>query len=803
MIHHNCPLEYVDINCSINEGIGIIKYNCVFINKNEQIINPIHYMSLDNNVSVNKVQMHIGEKIFESIIREKNKAKIEYIKAVDEGKRTCLFEKISTNEYKLMIGNVEPNIRVNIIIIYTVILESSNTSAYKLVFPTNIAIKYSTDTDNISDQIYINEISDIKYTNVINYDYKFNIDWKCINDIENIYVNNENTIITHISKNYVNIKSINSINYTDGDFIINVKTNNKPTIYYQDDETNTYAISSLLINLNTSVQNNKNYTLMIDCSGSMYSQFGKNSKMKTAIDSVLIFLSRLKDSDYFNLVYFNSSFTSLWNFPVIANKQNIDICINTINKLEANGGTELFECINNAILNNFESNFKIKVETDFAHEKLENIIILLTDGQICNKNKLFNNIVEKYKLFEKFSHTKADIKADISDEQYANLPKTGLRIFTIGIGNDVDRHLVKEIAYITGGFYTCIADDIGKSFKLNNIINYICDTINNNYYKNCSVIYEDKVLSNQIDIVYPNKTYNFVFKISSGEFVNIKNNLFLQCYCPKTNIIKKIAIKPETIIPNNIVKQLYHNVEIIILEHKLNYADNQNYLNKSNLIIDEIIKISMDNSIMSKYTSFIIIDNTEYTVDLTNKSVDVIVSHFNETYSNNNEIQNIFGNTYDYDNECDYLEGGMNMFGGGSYRCPGTHTIYYKIKTDIDLNEIILHNYFCDEYTNFIMQNNLCYEFEKELLSDVDKLNISIHMYYNTIIFAKLYEKNIYEHIQQKILQYLIQNFSLTPLSFFRIVKIYDKYITKLKTNNLRSKQVACDGSCKNNITDY
>jgi hypothetical protein len=800
MIHHNCPLEYVDINCSINEGIGIIKYNCVFINKNEQVINPIHYMSLDNNVTINKVQMHIGEKIFESIIREKNKAKTEYMKAVDEGKRACLFEKISTNEYKLMVGNVEPNIQVNIIIIYTVILESSNTSAYKLVFPTNIAIKYSTDTDNISDQIYIGEISNMKYTNIITYDYRFNIDWKCINNIENVHINNENTVITHISKNHVNIKSNDSINYTDGDFVVNVKTNNKPTIYYQDDGVNTYAISSLLINISTSVQNNKNYTLMIDCSGSMYSQFGKNSKMKTAIDSALIFLSRLKESDYFNLVYFNSNFTPLWNFPVIANKQNIDTCINFINKLEANGGTELLESMSCAILNNFESKSIIKVQTNFEHEKLENIIILLTDGQICNKNKLFNSITEKYKLFEKFSHTKANIKADITEEQYANLPKTGLRIFTIGIGNDVDRHLIKEIAYITGGFYTCIADDIGKSFKLNNVINYICDTINNNYYKNCSLIYKDKVLSNQIDIVYPNKTYNFVFKISSDEFINIKNDLFLQCYCPKTNIIKKIAIKPETITSSDIVKQIYHNVEILILEHKLDYADNENYSNKSNLIIDEIIKISIENSIMSKYTSFIIIDNTEYTVDLTNKSVDVIVSHFNET-NPDNQTQYAYNNTYTH--ECDHLEGGMDMFGGGSYRCPGTHIVYYKIKTDIDLNEIILQNNFCVGGTNFTVQDNLCYEFEEELLRDINKLNISINMYYNTIVFAKLYEKNIYENVQQIILQYLIVNFYLTPLSFFRIVKIYDNYITKLKTNDLRSKQVKCDGSCKSNITDY
>ena len=145
------------------------------------------------------------------------------------------------------------------------------------------------------------------------------------------------------------------------------------------------------------------FIFLVDQSGSM-----SGDPMKVVIESMLIFIQSLPKDSYFQIIGFGSDFEKYNKSPVEYNDKNIKEIVKKIKELQADkGGTNIISPLDD-IFNNKKEYEKIKLSKN---------IILLTDGEVENKNRCFNLIKENCDMF---------------------------KVHSIGIGNEFDEELIKS-----------------------------------------------------------------------------------------------------------------------------------------------------------------------------------------------------------------------------------------------------------------------------------------------------------------------------------------------------------------------
>lgn len=269
--------------------------------------------------------------------------------------------------------------------------------------------------------------NNLGYENYSILNYNFDILWYSVYPFKDVIGN-------YISLNDKTIIIVGSFTPRIGDYIVRVKTSNIPYIYYYEE----YAIANIKVSLSEETSLGKNYQIVVDCSGSMSETFKNGTKTDCAIRSVKYILENLTENDYFNIILFGYRNRSLYSKSISVNNRSIEHSLRILNRfINYNmGGTELLRCLQSCFVEMFDS---YELDNNQTAEDLEKVIIILTDGQIFNKDELINQIKDYSYL-------------------YSKIEKKKFRIFSIGIGRDVDRNLIKEMSVCTYGEFFYAAD---------------------------------------------------------------------------------------------------------------------------------------------------------------------------------------------------------------------------------------------------------------------------------------------------------------------------------------------------------
>ena len=124
---------------------------------------------------------------------------------------------------------------------------------------------------------------------------------------------------------------------------------------------------------------------IIDSSGSM-----SGDSMRQAKDSLYEALERLKPTDRFNIIDFDSEFEPLFDSAMMASKFHLSEARGFIRKIDADGGTEMYNPID----------FALKSRDSESKNYLRQIVFI-TDGQSSNEASIFNNVsynIQKIKI---------------------------------------------------------------------------------------------------------------------------------------------------------------------------------------------------------------------------------------------------------------------------------------------------------------------------------------------------------------------------------------------------------------------
>jgi len=373
-----------------------------FINTGETWAEGVYVFPIGENSAVDTMKLRIGERFIEGKIKEKLEAKVIYEEAKAEGKKASLIEQQKPNLFTNKIANIGPGEVVVVQIEFQSKLLPKDGS-WALRVPLISAPRF--DLDAIEEKI---EFGNSGYLNrSINSDYNENIDIKVLdkNEIFNpvditIDLNTgfelsglksvfHDVKINKLSNGHHNISLPGPVT-SDRDFVLRWTAKDTDTQTSLFKETHG-GYDHLLLTLNPPLTNKNKYNpkreiiFIQDISGSMSGEPLRQSKL-----GLEMAIRRLKPTDMFNIVLFNDRYSSFARSPVLATKTERARAIRYVQKLQSDGGTDMYPALKFS-LKNFRSKKSVLKQ-----------LIFLTDGAVTDESRLFsliNNHLKSARLF--------------------------------------------------------------------------------------------------------------------------------------------------------------------------------------------------------------------------------------------------------------------------------------------------------------------------------------------------------------------------------------------------------------------
>ena len=419
---------HTNVEMKISGMINRVFLRQSFKNTTDNWQEGIYVFPLPEDAAVDHMRLHIGERVIEGQIKEKQQAKKIYEKAKQKGQRAAITEQERPNIFTTSVANIPPGETVIVEIEYQQLVKYDS-GIFSLRFPMVVGPRYipgnetidcfsgtgwAKNTDQVPDASRITPPvlkPSSKRQNLIN--IQINLDaGLAVEHIESPY---HKINIEHTKQQY-NITLRDDVTLANHDFVLRWRPNPSDApraAYFKENINNdTYSMIMLLPpETEQAITINREMIYVIDTSGSMGGQSIKQAKA-----ALELALTRLTPNDKFNVIQFNSYTSRLFTSSKPANPTNQKKALRYIRKLHADGGTEMATAINTALDLQQESNLLRQV-------------IFITDGSIGNEQTLFELIEKK-----------------LGDS----------RLFTVGIGSAPNSFFMRRAASFGKGTYTYI-----------------------------------------------------------------------------------------------------------------------------------------------------------------------------------------------------------------------------------------------------------------------------------------------------------------------------------------------------------
>ena len=492
--------------------------------------------------------MIINGKETKAELLDADKARKIYEDIVRQMRDPALLEYSEQNIFKLRIFPIEPRSEKKISISYSQVLESDN-NLFEYIYPLNTEKFSAKPLKNVS----------------------VKIDLKSNEKIKNIYCPTHEVDIVNKSDNHSIISYEDENVKPDIDFKLYFSKNSSSVglslLSYQTGNNDGYFLlsASPSIEIDKSNIENKDITFILDVSGSM-----SGEKLEQAKKALLYCVNNLNAGDHFNVIRFSTEAYSLFKSLEKANKQNINEAKRFIDDLQAIGGTNIEEAFNIAFKNYKESN-------------RPHFVVFLTDGKPTIGEMDDNKLVKKI----------------------LNTNKTNSRIFTFGIGDEINTHLLDKLTDATKAWRTYVSDEEDIEIKVSNFYDKI----------QSPVLSDLKLDFDNIEVyqTYP-KDLPDLFKGS--------NLLVFGRY--KGKGITKITLsgklngkQKEFTLKENFTSSddKYNFIPPLWASRRIGYLLDLIRLNgEDKELVDEVIMLAREHGIITPYTSYLIMEDEEIRV---------------------------------------------------------------------------------------------------------------------------------------------------------------------------------------------
>lgn len=541
------PLEvvYHKVEVKIDGQTAVTKIDQSFYNPSNYQLEGFYIFPIPKGAVIKNFTMDINGKETKAELLDSDKARKIYEDIVRQMRDPALLEYSEQNIFKLRIFPIEPRSEKKISISYTQVLESDN-NLFEYVYPLNTEKFSAKPLKNVS----------------------VKIDLKSNEKIKNIYCPTHEVDIVNKNDNHSIISYEDENIKPDIDFKLyfskNASSVGLSLFSYQTEKNDGYFLLSASPSIEIENNNieNKDITFILDVSGSM-----SGEKLEQAKKALLYCINNLNAGDHFNVIRFSTEAYSLFNSLERADKQNINEAKRFIDDLQAIGGTNIEEAFNLAFKNYKESN-------------RPHFVVFLTDGKPTigemNDEKLVKRIL--------------------------NANKDKSRIFTFGIGEEINTHLLDKLTDATNAWRTYVSNDEDIEIKVSNFYDKIQSPVLSDlklyfdnievyqtYPKNLPDLFKGSNL-----LVFGRYKGNGNAKITLSGKLNGKQKEFsLRENFDSTND------EYNFIPPLWASRRIGHLLDLI----RLNGDDKE--------LVDEVTSLAREHGIITPYTSYLIMEDEE------------------------------------------------------------------------------------------------------------------------------------------------------------------------------------------------
>jgi len=554
------PLENTSVNAKIAGNLSRVEVTQTFTNPSDKPLEAIYKFPLPDDAAVDDMEIRLGDRIIRGNIKQKQEAQQIYQQAKREGKTAGLLEQQKDNIFTQSLANIQPGERVEVVIRYTNTLQFIG-SDYEFAFPLVVAPRYGEDkTSNNSSLLIAPAFADSlpKTRSGKDIDVKIEIDaGVAISGVQSpshaIAIQNTNSTTKVALKN----KDIIS----NQDLILRYQiagADTQATVLSQSNQQGGHFATYLIPAVDYDEQQivPKDVVFLMDTSGSQRGFAIAQSK-----ELMRQFISGLNQEDTFNIIDFASSTTKLADQPLANTRENRSKALAYVEKIDANGGTELINGINTVL--NFPA----------AEDGRLRSIVLLSDGLIGGDEQAIARIREQL--------------------------KPGNRLYSFGVGNSTNRFLLNRLAELGRGTVTILSpnEDAVK------VADKFYREINKPVVTNIEMEWIGK---GEAPLIYPRRSpdlfasqplvlYGRKEDGSSGKLKITGTVAGGQTY------EKVLDVNFQQVGGNNAIAQLWGRSRIKDLMNKM-------YGRETPQGIEAVTKTALDYNLLSKYTAFVAVD---------------------------------------------------------------------------------------------------------------------------------------------------------------------------------------------------
>ena len=430
--YRSTPMLSTDVEMRISGFINRAHITQTFINGSNDWVEGVYVFPLPENAAVDNLRIRIGERVIEGKIKERTEAKKIYENAKSQGKRTSLLDQERPNMFTTSIANIGPNEQVKIEIEFQQTLRYDQ-GQFHLRFPLAITPRYIPGEQKFSESLHINN-SSLKTGQVKDADritpvfsqgkkgnsFSMHIELDAGFDLEELSSTYHAIHRKQHGKGQYTISLANGRIIPDRDFELIWKPElgdaPRAALFREQVGDNNYYLVMMLPPEQSIDQKqvlSREVVYVIDTSGSM-----GGVSIRQARKALLLALKRLGPGDYFNVIQFNSTTHKLFAEAQPATILNIARARSYVANMSANGGTEMLAAMREALIKQGDN------------QRLRQVIFL-TDGAIGNEDALF---------------------------EYVRHHLGQSRLFTVGIGSAPNSHFMSKAAQFGRGTFTYIGD---------------------------------------------------------------------------------------------------------------------------------------------------------------------------------------------------------------------------------------------------------------------------------------------------------------------------------------------------------
>lgn len=393
---------------------GLVKQR--FENTGKQCIEAVYVFPLSDGAAVDAMRMRVGNRVIDGEIHEKQEAAQVYEQAKSEGKRASLLEQHRPNLFTVSVASIAPGETIEIEIEFQEIVQFDS-GRFSLRLPLAIGPRYTPQASNGAPFPRIQyKMPGDKRDNPV----ELTIDLDGGVPLGTVLSPTHPLETVPLSGSRVQLKPRDVRIASDRDFelVWTPRLGSLPqrAAFSEVSRDQRYTLMMLFPpDVATTPKSvlPRETIFIIDTSGSM-----SGPSLVQAKQALLTAIERLRPSDRFNVIEFNSTSRRIFEESHVADRDTIAEALKWVQALESTGGTEMLGAV------------QLALETNAKPGEVRQVIFI-TDGQVSNEHEVF---------------------------EYARQHLGDARLFTIGIGSAPNSYFMRNAARVGRGTFTSISD---------------------------------------------------------------------------------------------------------------------------------------------------------------------------------------------------------------------------------------------------------------------------------------------------------------------------------------------------------